>query len=162
MKQDSALFLFPSSFTLHPSSFTLHPSSFTLHPSSFILHPSPFILHPSSFPMTRIKRINLWQSIVDGIVTDYRRLDKACDAALTAGAMDPSGPLYDAIWRSFSGMLDRLDVNDWITWHIYENECGAKSLEAKGCGKRAMTPIKTSRDLARLIVESEPSSFRCP
>lgn len=108
--------------------------------------------------MTRIKRINLWQSIVDGIVADYRRLDNACDSALTAGAMDPSGPLYDAIWRSFSGMLDRLDVDGWITWFIYENECGKKSMEAKGCGKRGVTPIKTSRHLARLIVESEEHS----
>ena len=108
--------------------------------------------------MTRIKRIDLWQSIVDGIVTDYRRLDNACDAALTAGAMAQSGPLYDAIWRSFSGMLDRLDVDGWITWFIYENECGEKAMQAKGCGKRGMTPIKTTRHLARLIVESEEHS----
>ena len=105
--------------------------------------------------MNRIERIDLWQSIVDGIVTDYRRLDNACNAAMKAGAMDANGPLYDAIWRSFSGMLDRLDVDGWINWFIYENECRKKSMEAKGCGKRGRTPIKTSRHLARLIVESE-------
>ena len=105
--------------------------------------------------MTRIKQIDLWESIVNGIVTDYRRLDNACDAAMKAGAMDPSGPLYDAIWRTFSGMLERIDVDDWITWFIYENECGKKSMGAKGFGKRGMTPIKTPRHLARLIVESE-------
>ena len=108
--------------------------------------------------MTRIKKINLWESIVNGIVTDYRRLDNACDAALKAGAMDPSGPLHDAIWRTFSGMLERIDVDDWITWFIYENECGKKAMEAKGCGKRGLTPIKTPRHLARLIVESEEHS----
>jgi len=108
--------------------------------------------------MTRIKQINLWESIVNGIVTDYRRLDNACDAAMKAGAMDPSGPLHDAIWRSFSGMLERIDVDDWITWFLYENECGKKSMEAKGCGKRGMTPIKTPRHLARMIVESEEHS----
>jgi hypothetical protein len=108
--------------------------------------------------MTRIKRIDLWQSIVDGIVTDYRRLDNACSAALAAGAMDPNGPLYDAIWRSFQGILERIDDAGWINWFIYENECGQKARKSKGRGKRGMTPIKTTRQLARLIVESEEHS----
>ena len=104
--------------------------------------------------MNRIERIDLWQSIVDGIVTDYRRLDNACNAAMKAGAMDANGPLYDAIWRSFAGILERIDDDGWINWFIYENECGKKSMKA-GAGKRGRTPIKTSRHLARLIVESE-------
>jgi hypothetical protein len=108
--------------------------------------------------MTRIKRIDRWQSIVDGIVADYRRLDNACDSALKAGAMDANGPLYEAIWRSFQGMLERIDEDGWINWFIYDNDCGKKQREAKGCGKRGMTPIKTSRHLARLIVESEEHS----
>jgi len=105
--------------------------------------------------MTRIERIKHWQAIVSAIVTDYRRLDHACDAAMKAGAMDPSGPLYDAIWRTFSGMLDRVDVHGWIAWFVYDNECGKKAREANGWGKRKMTPIKTPLHLARLIVESE-------
>jgi hypothetical protein len=108
--------------------------------------------------MKRIKRINLWQSIVDGIVTDYRRLDNACDAAIKAGAMDPSGPLNDAIWRSFQGMLDRIDVDGWITWFIYENDCGKKEKQANGCGESGMKQIRTTRQLARLIVESEENA----
>jgi len=108
--------------------------------------------------MTRNKRIDFWQTITDEIVADYKRLDHACDAALTAGAMDPSGPLHDAIWRSFSGMLDRLDVDGWIKWFIFENECGKKAMEAKGAGKLGMKPIQTTRQLARLIVESEEHS----
>ena len=104
------------------------------------------------------KRINQWKIIVDGIVADYRLLDHACDAALKAGAMDSNGPLHDAIWRAFQGMLDQIDVDGWINWFIYDNDCGKKQREAKGCGKRGMTPIKTSRHLARLIVESEDSN----
>jgi hypothetical protein len=108
--------------------------------------------------MTRIKRIDLWQSIINGIVADYRRLDNACDSALKAGAMDANGPLYEAIWRSFQGMLERIDEDGWINWFIYDNDCGKKQREAKGYGKRGMTPIKTTRHLARLIVESEEHS----
>ena len=105
--------------------------------------------------MTRIKQINHWQSIVDAIVTDYRKLDGACDAALEAGAMDANGKLYDAIWKTHSNLLAKIDVDGWIGWHIYENACGKKEKEAKGCGRRKLRPIKTSRDLAHLIVESE-------
>jgi hypothetical protein len=108
--------------------------------------------------MTRIQKIDLWQSIVDGIVADYKRLDHACDAAMKVGALDPNGLLYEAMWRNFSGMLGRIDEDGWISWFIYDNDCGKKQREAKGCGKRGMTPIKTSRHLARLIVESEEHS----
>lgn len=104
--------------------------------------------------MARIQQIDLWQSIVDGIVADYKRLDRACDAALKAGAMDASGPLFEAIWRSFQGMLERIDEDGWIAWFIYDNDCGKKQRKAEVCRKRGMTPIKTTRHLARLIVES--------
>ncbi len=105
--------------------------------------------------MTRIKRITHWQKVVDNIIADYRRLDNACDAALKAGAMDAEGPLHDTIWRSFENMLDYIDTYNWIKWFIYDNEFGKKELKAAGCGKRGQTPIKTTRHLARLIVESE-------
>lgn len=105
--------------------------------------------------MTHNKRINLWASIVDGIVADYRRLSNACDAARQAGTLDPHGPLHDAVWRMFAGMLERVDEDGWIAWFIYDNDCGANAMTAKGCGKGMATKIKTSRQLARLIVASE-------
>ena len=105
--------------------------------------------------MTRIKQINRWQRIVDVVVTDYRKLDAACNAALEAGAMDSGGKLYDAIWKSHSDLLAFIDVDGWIGWYIYENACGEKEKEAKGCGRKKLRPIKTTRDLAHLIVESE-------
>lgn len=108
--------------------------------------------------MTRIKRIDHWQSIVDGIVTDYRRLDNACAAALKAGAMDSNGPLFDAIWLCFDGMLKRIDVDGWISWFIFDNDCGKKAMQATASGKRKIKPIKTPRHLARLIVASEEHS----
>jgi hypothetical protein len=108
--------------------------------------------------MNRIRRIDHWQEVVDGIVRDYKRLNTACDAALNAGALDSEGPFFDAIWRSFEGLLARLDVDGWISWFVYENQCGKKGLEAKGCGKKGQRPIKTSRHLAVLIVESEENT----
>lgn len=108
--------------------------------------------------MNQTKQVELWESIIKGIVADYKRLDQACNAALDAGAMDSNGPLYDAIWRTFSGMLTRIDTESWISWFIYDNRCGKKGLKAKGCASIQMTPVKTALHLARLIVESEEYS----
>jgi urease accessory protein UreF len=105
--------------------------------------------------LKRIKRINHWKAITDGIVADYKRLDNACYAAMNAGAMDANGPLYQTIWRAFQGMLDRIDVDGWIDWFIHDNDCGKRQLEAKGYWSHGKRPIKTTRHLARLIVESE-------
>jgi len=110
--------------------------------------------------MIRINRITHWETVIAGIVAHYKRLDAVCEAALKAGAMDPGGPLHDAIWRTFSAMLTLIDVDEWITWFIYENDCGKKKGQAKGCGKRGLSPIKTPRHLARLIVESEEAASR--
>ena len=104
--------------------------------------------------MTRQEKISLWEIIVGGIVDDYQRLDGACVAAIKAGCMEPNGPLHEAVWRAFDGMLDRIDEEGWINWFIYDNKCGEKEMKAKiGEHKKAKT-VKTTRHIATLIVDS--------
>lgn len=102
----------------------------------------------------RRQRINRWQASIERIVADYRQLDAACDAALRAGVLDPSGPLYDAIWRAHEGMCCELDLYGWIDWYLHENDCGEKAFSGTS-GHRPAAPVRTPRQLARLIVESE-------
>ena len=101
------------------------------------------------------KRINHWQRIIDSVLVVYVRLNHFCNAAISAGAMDSNGPLFDAIWRGFETMLKHIDHDGWIRWHIYENDCGKKRLAAKCDGMRKPVPICSSRDLAKLIAKSE-------
>ena len=108
--------------------------------------------------MTRIKQINQWEATVIEIVMQYKRLDSACSAAEKAGTMNPEGQLHEAIWVAFGKMLGKIDVDGWISWYIYENDCGKKGREAKGCGRLGLRAIKTARQLAMLIVESDESS----
>lgn len=103
-------------------------------------------------------KLQYWESVADGIVIDYNRLNAACDAAIKAGAMDPNGPLHEAIWKSFENMLKLIDVHEWIQWFIYDNECGKRALQARACSGRELTAIKTTRQLAGLIVDSEESA----
>ena len=101
------------------------------------------------------KRIKHWQRIIEEVLVVYTRLDHSCDAAISAGAMDSNGPLFDAIWRGFETMLKHIDHDGWIRWYIYDNDCGEKSFAAKCSGMRKAVPIRTASDLAKLIAKSE-------
>ena len=101
------------------------------------------------------KRIDHWQRIIDDVLAVYERLNKSCDAAIAAGAMDINGPLYDAIWRGFSRMLRHIDYDGLVEWFIWENDCGRKRLTAKCAGMKKETAISTPRGLAKLIAKSE-------
>jgi hypothetical protein len=108
--------------------------------------------------MTRNQRIKHWKTLITAIVTDYKALDAACDAAIDAGCMDVNGPLFKAIWEAFERMLDRVDSNGWIAWFIYENQCGERGRIAVVMrnGKAIKTrPIKTPLDLAKIITKEE-------
>lgn len=88
---------------------------------------------------------------IEQILADYHRLESACEVARQAGCLDIEGPLHSAIWITFGNMLTHSDPHDWITWFIYENDCGKKALSACGPGQ-ALRPIRTPRQLARLIL----------
>ena len=105
--------------------------------------------------MNRTERIQRWTEIITGIVTDYQRLDAACDAAHKAGTMDPSGPLYDAIWRAWGCLLDRFDEGGWISWFIYDNDGGKKGLRARTSKAGKPVAIRTPRQLAGMIVKHQ-------
>jgi hypothetical protein len=108
--------------------------------------------------MTRKERIDHWTAAVAAVARDYKRLDGACEAALKAGAMGFDGPLYEAVWAGWANMLRRYDATGWMQWFVFENECGARGLAAQGCRDKSMRPVRTARQLARIIVQEEDGS----
>lgn len=101
------------------------------------------------------ERIAYWEALTAGVVADYQRLSRACDAARVAGCMEINGPLHEAIWLSFESMLTRIDFEGWLSWFIQDNDCGASGLWARLPGKKARIAIITPRQLARLIAAEE-------
>jgi hypothetical protein len=83
-------------------------------------------------------------------VESYQNLTAACDKAIAAGAMDINGPLFAAIWNGFEKTLALFDVNGWISWHLYENDCGKKAHEVILPGEEPY-PIILHGDLAEII-----------
>jgi len=103
--------------------------------------------------MNKEERIEQWTKKIEKIVFNYKDLSKWCDAADSAGVLNCSGPLFHAIWSAFESMLQMVDRHDWISWYLFENDCGAKKMEAGHDGK--VSKITTSRQLAKIIVKSE-------
>lgn len=88
------------------------------------------------------------------LLTEYKELSDACDAARAAGCLDIEGRLQNAIWSTVERVISFFDPEGWIMWHILENEYGAKEYEA-GYGSD-MRKIKTPEDLLWLMnVRSE-------
>lgn len=60
-------------------------------------------------------------------------------------------------------MLQRTDVEGWISWFIYDNDLGKRKLKAgwrpsQYVPRLSMRPITTTRLLARLIVAEEEAT----
>ena len=103
--------------------------------------------------MTNKERIDKWEAKIERIVKDYKNLTACCDACFDAGVLDVDGKLYTAIWAMFDSMIDIVDHSGWISWYVFENDCGAKKMAAGYDGK--LSKIATPRQLAKLIVEGE-------
>jgi hypothetical protein len=90
---------------------------------------------------------------LDKIIASYKDLDSTCDQARELGCLEVEGKLFNSIWMAFEGMIDLIDdENRWISWYIWDNECGERGLKAGGLKKIGMKPIKTTKDLAELIL----------
>ena len=104
---------------------------------------------PKTVEPTNLEAIEAWEIKITSLVEDYKQLTACCDAAYDAGALDPEGKLCTAIWNTYDNMLQHIDVDGWISWYIFDNDCGAKAMEA-GYGDE-INAIKTPLDLARLL-----------
>jgi rhamnogalacturonyl hydrolase YesR len=105
--------------------------------------------------MNKKQRIIYWEAVIKAIIADHKALDKACLKAIEAGAMDADGQLFTAIWKAFDGLLRHVDQSDWLSWFIYDNDCGKLGREARVGTRIKMKPIRTPRQLAELITEYE-------
>lgn len=103
--------------------------------------------------MTKKQRIDKWEKKIKQVVSNYNNLTSCCSAAEEVGTLDPEGKLFTSIWSTFDSMLSIVDRQDWISWYIFDNDCGAKKMEAGH--EDVLNEITTPRKLAKLIVETE-------
>jgi hypothetical protein len=65
------------------------------------------------------------------IVALYKSLRSACEKAIDAGCLDIEGPLHEAIWFAFEGMMDIINI-EGLSWWIWDNACGENAMELGG------------------------------
>lgn len=101
------------------------------------------------------ERYDYWSTVVETSVSKYKDLNKACEAANKSGTLDPNGPLFEAIWSSFESFLSLIDNEGWISWYIYDNECGKRKLKASTGKNKPLVKIDTNLKLVNFLVEIE-------
>ena len=100
-----------------------------------------------------MRTIDEWTRLLADLTARYQRLDAAMDAAIAAGCLDIEGELHNAAYNVLDGWIKQLGDEsgaEWVSWWIYDNECGKKGLVAGYDGK--CRPIRTVKQMARLIV----------
>ena len=101
--------------------------------------------------MNKKEQTKEWKRKIDECVKVYKSLDELYEKMKFIGIMHIEGSIFQTIFHSFETMLDLVDYNGWISWHIYDNYCGDSEREDKINGKK--TKIRTSQQLAKVIVD---------
>lgn len=84
-------------------------------------------------------------------------VEKMMDGIKTSIGLDPSGPMFDTVWKLFDAYTASLaaevgDFGGWMVWYQAENDMGMRGHEAGYDGK--LRKIKTLAHLYGLIEES--------
>ena len=88
----------------------------------------------------------------DTLMESYKTLEAALGVSLI------QSKIWSATWQMFDLMLAAVagqigDESEWLSWYVYENDCGARGMEAGYDGR--MKPIRTAVDLVRLVEEEK-------
>lgn len=87
------------------------------------------------------------------ILEHRRKVAKIFEDAEKVGVIDINGPLFNTVWHAIESVTSIVDPHGWIEWFVYENEYGARELEATVNDKTFK--VKSAKDLLALIKESE-------
>jgi hypothetical protein len=96
-----------------------------------------------------------WLATAKKLVEAYKKLDAACDAAIKAGCMDVNGPLHEAIWEAHQLSIEAVDVESFLSWFIYDNDCGKNGMQASSGLNKPLVEIKSFEDFERFMMEWE-------
>jgi len=88
------------------------------------------------------------QAKIERIVALYKKMSKAFEGA--RGIIDPNSELFSASWEAFEGMLKEIDQDNWISWYIWDNQCGENGFEVIVNGEK--TIVKTPENLAKIML----------
>ena len=104
--------------------------------------------------MSKEQQITELAEKIDRLYGIHKDITLRIEAGALAGVLDIDGPLCNAIWKAWETMLEMLDTDGWIEWHITENDGGRKKYEAS-LGEKPVRKITSGMDLAVMLLEGE-------
>lgn len=86
----------------------------------------------------------------------YKQIEKTYDDARKMLGLAPESPIATAMYDTFQAYTEVVaaqvgDSVESLNWFIWDNEAGKKGLAAGVTGKVKMRPIRTVKDLLRII-----------
>jgi hypothetical protein len=88
------------------------------------------------------------------ILEHRKKVEKIFRDAEKVGIIDINGPLFNTVWHAIEAVTSIVDPYGWIEWFVYENEYGARELEATVNNNKTFK-VKSAKDLLALIKESK-------
>ena len=93
-------------------------------------------------------------TIIEKLLAHYQEMRAMSDAMYELFGAVADSRAMNPQWKAFDSYTDCVaklvgDDWSWISWFIWENDCGKKELAA-GKGNR-MKPIKTVKDLVEML-----------
>ena len=103
-------------------------------------------------PLSKSERIKL----IEEVIARYKELSNLSDTLNDLFGATADCKVLDPVWGahdSYSEAVSKLigDDFDWLGWYIYENDCGEKGMAAKASSWKKNRPIKTVKDLEKII-----------
>ena len=102
--------------------------------------------------MTHDERV----AAIERVCSVIKAGDDAFDALAKVVGCDPEAPIWTALHVAHGALIDTTSVligdrDEWLSWYVYENDMGAKGMQAKAASWKAMRSIKSASHLAKLI-----------
>ena len=100
------------------------------------------------------------QVYVDEIINQFNKIESMYDKLNEIFTLDPGAPIATIVYETFNLYVKATsqiigDKDNWIDWYIWDNDCGKKGFEAKTHEFNKMKKINTTKDLVKLIMDSQ-------
>lgn len=106
--------------------------------------------------MTTQEKIKL----VNELVAHYKKLTKTFDSLDDLMGSSPDSKIYTVVWAGFEAYTKTVslaigDNFDYVSWHIWDNNCGKRGLDVSWDNNTRKVFVKTAKDLIKVIESND-------
>ena len=95
---------------------------------------------------------------IQQVIDRFKELEELYNDMEKLVGVDPEAPMFKVGYDLFNAYLDSVAENvgdqwTWLSWHVWENDCGANALEASWTenGEKITVSVRTPLQLVRVM-----------